>query len=66
MMPRAKRHIISGIVCGLIVRIGINAKHAEVACMPRPNPIVGIASKLTNRRRRCTDQANVIVRDCGD
>ncbi len=43
------------------VFVGIDAEHGEVARVPRPHPVVGIAAELTDRGGRSAHQPHVAV-----
>ena len=47
------------IVGGAVLAVGIDAKHREVAGMTRPHPVVGVATKLTQRAGRRKDHAHI-------
>ena len=44
-----------------ILGISIDTKYAEIARMTRPHPIIRIPSELPDRRRRCKNQADIII-----
>ncbi len=46
--------------CRSILGIGIDAKYREIARVSRPHPVVGIATELTNRRRRCRHKSHIV------
>ena len=52
-------HILAREVGGLVVLVGIDAENGEVARVARPDPVVGIAAELTDRRGGCTYQTHV-------
>ena len=52
-------HIVSRVSCGLVVLVGIDAEHREVARVTRPHPVVGVAAELTDRGRGSTHQTHV-------
>ena len=53
-------NIVLAIFCRLVVFVGINTKHTEVAGLTRPHPVVGIASKLTQTLRWSKHQTYII------
>ena len=55
-------YIIFGVFRRFSILIGINAEQGEVTCMARPHPVVGICTKLTYGRRRCTYHADITIR----
>ena len=64
-LARAHRDIAGGIVGGLVVRVGIDAEHGEVAGVARPHPVVGVAAELAGRCGRSAHEAHITV-DLGD
>ena len=53
--------ILLGVGGGLVILVGIDAEDGEVARVARPDPVVRVAAKLTDRRGRCTHQAHIVV-----
>ena len=53
------RNVVFTVTRWLIVLIGIDAQHREVACVARPHPVVGITTKFSNAFRRISYQANI-------
>ncbi len=61
MLFRFVRHVIFRVFCRLIVFISIDAENGEIAGMPRPHPVVGIAAKLSDCRGRGAHQPHILV-----
>ena len=57
---RSIGHIILGIKCRLVVFIGINAIHGEVASMAGPHPVISITTELTNAFRRSAHKTDIV------
>ena len=60
---RGQGHIVGRVLGRRAVGGGIDAEHREVAGVARPAPVVGVATELAHRRRRCTHQADILVDD---
>ena len=58
---RTIRFILFGIGCRLIIFSGIDTQHRKISGMPRPGPIVRISSEITDCRRRCSYQADILI-----
>ena len=58
---RAVGHIVLGIVCRLVVLVGVDPEYREIACVAGPHPVVGVASELADRGRRGADEPHVAV-----
>ena len=52
-------YILARVVGGLVVLAGIDAENREVARVARPDPVVGVAAELTDRRGGRAYQTNV-------
>ena len=52
--------VLGRVGCRLVVGIGIDAEEREVARVTRPDPVVRVASKLTDRRGGSTHQTHVV------
>ena len=55
------RDVFRRIIRRTILGISIDTKYAEIARMTRPHPIIRIPSELPDRRRRCKNQADIII-----
>ncbi len=52
-------HVVGRVSRGLVVLVGIDTEHREVARMAGPHPVVGIATELTDRGGRRTHKTHV-------
>ena len=50
VMHRRVGHVVGAVIGGVVVGVGIDAEHAEVPRVTRPNPVVRVPTKLAHRR----------------
>ena len=60
------RHVVFAVRCGVVVRVCVNAHHAEVAGVAWPHPVVGVATVLAHALGWGRHQANVVVVAVGE
>ena len=61
MALRCVRDVVHAVARGVVVGISVNANHAEVTCMTRPHPIVGVTTVFAYAFWWGSHQANVVV-----
>ena len=63
---RLKGNVGFAVIRRLIVRVRIDAKHAEIPRVARPYPVVGVPAEFSHRRRRRAYEPHIAVGLRGD
>ena len=53
--------VVGGVVGRVAVLVGVDAEYGEIAGVPGPHPVVGVAAELSYRRRGRADKPDVTV-----
>ena len=60
MLLRGIRDVVGGIRRRIVVLVSIDPEYREISRVARPHPVVRVSSELAYRRRRCSDETDIL------